>query len=252
MRGIKLNIANNLPLLLKEAGFTNVVQEDRDADYTEKPALEPIPGTIAQNYINTATAMSSKAYEMGLISQNEWDDFKKGIREDARNLKKDYTIRSTVLVAQVRSLPLWPAQERYIDVVVFHRSQSASSVSSGMKACQPTKKYGCVDAVFPLYHYETDNSEPLGSVNDSQRQSSIEVAVFLALVCLFLPFKLLNPLLQTIRLSCNHCRTCDMELCKFRIPCCWAGLMHSTVIARILHAPPPATSLPLAQAQCRG
>ena len=106
-RNINLNIAADLPRLLEELGFTLISRDKREPTFPTIYRNEPMPNAFAQWYINTCSALSSKARQLYLGTQEEWAEFQQGIKKEATELKDSKDVISTpifVFVAQVRML----------------------------------------------------------------------------------------------------------------------------------------------------
>ena len=102
----------NIHGLLEEVGFKIIKEEEKIGRLIEIHADEPVPNANEQWYLNTSSSICGKAHELGLMSDADWNEFKAGIAEEAKDLKKDYRIVIGLFVAQV-SIPVDRTKDAY-------------------------------------------------------------------------------------------------------------------------------------------
>lgn len=105
-RGIKPDVAKDLPTYLAQTGYEVVSNEAFDFDFSHVPKEpEPIPGTLGTWYRDTSYAICRKPYELGMMSQEEWDAFEEGIKDEwEKSDKKDWKFRARLFLAKVKCI----------------------------------------------------------------------------------------------------------------------------------------------------
>lgn len=95
-RQIDFEIVQELPRLLKEAGFEVMIAEEKDFSSDNGDMLK-----ASQWYIDTGLAISARACGT-IIKEDEWTEFKQGLLEESHHWKI-HNWKGCLVVAQVRS-----------------------------------------------------------------------------------------------------------------------------------------------------
>jgi SAM-dependent methyltransferase len=111
-RGVKHEIIEDLADFLKEAGFIVAAKDPFHIDFTHQPTEpEPVPDTANWWYTNTSRALATRAYELGRVSEQEWEQYQAGIKDEFRLADKSKLFfQSWVIIAQVCPIHCTPVQ----------------------------------------------------------------------------------------------------------------------------------------------
>jgi SAM-dependent methyltransferase len=102
-RGIKPEIVEDLPVFLQDVGFQVVSQDSYLLDWSHKASDdEPFPGVVKYWYEDTARVSCSKARELGLMTEEEFQRFEEGVKDEWESSDKtDWRFTSAVIIARV-------------------------------------------------------------------------------------------------------------------------------------------------------
>jgi SAM-dependent methyltransferase len=104
-RGIQRDIVEDLPQMLEQAGFEICSNEVYNADFGRElmeGEKEPFPGAKGYWYRKSAYAYAQTPRDMGLISDEEWNQFEEGIKDEWETAdRSDWAHKTYVIVARV-------------------------------------------------------------------------------------------------------------------------------------------------------